>query len=285
METINLKFLLILLGKPGYKSSITDVQPNSKTSASDRNKACRGLGSEGYVEYTEKIEQFRITPAGKSLLEEDIDNSFDDPVEAMNQQKVLKACKKTGSATPSKTNIDTADRQPLLSKMVGQGLIEESKKKIEQVWLTEQGQAYLAKEFLFDKEVGDPKLTKKQINNYLNFLRTYFSSQRIEVGEAEVAQKDSPKPNDEEILQAITALDQELGTDNYLPIFYLREKLQPPLSRDELDQALYRLQRQDKIELSLLVEAIHYTSEQFNAGIPQEAGGRLFYIAVETDSF
>ncbi|MGB7059636.1 MAG: hypothetical protein WBD58_18175, partial [Geitlerinemataceae cyanobacterium] len=66
--------------------------------------------------------------------------------------------------------------------------------------------------------------------------------------------------------------------DNYLPIYHLRQQLQPPLSREELDRSLYQLQRDDTIELSSLQEAIHYTSEQIDAGIPQQIGGPLFFI-------
>lgn len=62
-------------------------------------------------------------------------------------------------------------------------------------------------------------------------------------------------PSDEKIWQIIEKLDSELGTENYLPIFHLRQKLEPPMSRDELDQPLYRLQKIDKIELRGLVHA------------------------------
>ncbi|NEO79496.1 MAG: transcription factor RcaD, partial [Moorea sp. SIO4G3] len=74
---------------------------------------------------------------------------------------------------------------------------------------------------------------------------------------------------------------QELGTENYLPLFHLRQKLQPPLSREELDKALYSLQAEDKIDLSALQEANMYTEEQIEAGIPQNTGGRLFFIMVQ----
>ncbi|BCX09196.1 MAG: hypothetical protein KatS3mg066_3055 [Fischerella sp.] len=83
---------------------------------------------------------------------------------------------------------------------------------------------------------------------------------------------------DEEILETIRKLDKELGTDNYLPIFHLRQKLQPPLTRDELDKALYRLQASDKIELSTLVDPTPYTPEQIDAGISQNIGGSIFFI-------
>ncbi|MEM6404236.1 MAG: transcription factor RcaD, partial [Cyanobacteria bacterium P01_D01_bin.116] len=74
---------------------------------------------------------------------------------------------------------------------------------------------------------------------------------------------------------------KELGTKDYLPLFYLREKLQPPLSRDELDQVLFQLQADDKIELSTLQEANAYTPEQIESGIEQNVGGPLFFISVE----
>ena len=86
------------------------------------------------------------------------------------------------------------------------------------------------------------------------------------------------KPTDSEILAMIKDLDHKLGTDNYLPIFHLREKLQPSLSRTEVDRALYRLEKSDQIELSSLQEVRCYTLEQIEAGIPQNIGGRLFFI-------
>jgi hypothetical protein len=89
------------------------------------------------------------------------------------------------------------------------------------------------------------------------------------------------KPGDEEILQTIQNLDRELSTGNYLPIFHLRQKLEPPLSREDLDEALYHLERNDKIELSALQEVRAYTQEQIDAGIPQDIGGRLFFIIVK----
>lgn len=88
------------------------------------------------------------------------------------------------------------------------------------------------------------------------------------------------KPSDEEVLQTIRDLDRELHTNNYLPIFYLRQKLQPPLSGEELEQALYRLEGNDKIELSALVEASRYEPAQVNAGIKQRSGSPLFFIKV-----
>ena len=93
--------------------------------------------------------------------------------------------------------------------------------------------------------------------------------------------KKKQKPNDDQILAEIWSLDNRHGTDKYLPIFHLREKLQPRLSREELDQALYRLERNHRIELSSLQEVRSYTPEQIEAGIPQNIGGCLFFIILD----
>jgi len=80
------------------------------------------------------------------------------------------------------------------------------------------------------------------------------------------------------LYQLIVELDRDLRTDNYLPIYHVRDRLQPALSRPQVDQMLYELQRQDRIELSSLQETSNYTPEQINAGIPQDVGGPLFFV-------
>ncbi len=73
-------------------------------------------------------------------------------------------------------------------------------------------------------------------------------------------------------------LDKHYKTDNYLPIFRLRNRFSS-LSRNQLDQALYRLQKSGKIDFSTLAEVEAYTTEQISAGISQVVGGKLFYIS------
>ena len=87
--------------------------------------------------------------------------------------------------------------------------------------------------------------------------------------------------DDNMIYQAIADLDESHKTDNYLPIFYLRNQFRS-LSREKLDQALYRLQAANKIDFSTLAEVEAYTTEQIDAGISQVVGGRLFYICRAT---
>jgi len=76
----------------------------------------------------------------------------------------------------------------------------------------------------------------------------------------------------------IAQLDRQHNTHNYLPIYYLRDRLQPMMDREVVDRALYALQRADRLELSSLQEAAHYTAEEINAGIPQDIGGPLFFL-------
>ena len=88
------------------------------------------------------------------------------------------------------------------------------------------------------------------------------------------------KTDAQAVLQQIKQLDQMMGTDNYLPIYHLREKLQPPLTREELDSRLYELQRSDRIELSSLHDQGDYSDHQVSAGIPQNHGRSLFFISI-----
>ncbi|MGB3532966.1 MAG: hypothetical protein WBA13_05555 [Microcoleaceae cyanobacterium] len=276
METKELKFLLKLLGQPSYQAKITEVNPTSKTKASERDKICRDLCDRLLVECIEEITKLAITPAGKSLLE------IDSSTLPINDQelKALKACEKK-TITPGETGIPPASRQSLLFSLAERGFIKAVDNKIKEVWLTQQGQDYLAREYTPEGK-GNITLSKIQMGNYVSFLRDYFSHSpfQVEPSTATPTFFSDQKLSDEEVLKIIIDLDKKWGTDNYLPIFHLRERLQPPLTREELDGAIYRLQKQNRIELSSLLEASHYTSEQFDTGILVPGGSRLFFIIV-----
>jgi hypothetical protein len=151
------------------------------------------------------------------------------------------------------------------------------------VWLTPRGIEYLRDEFITNQG-NKPTISLDLLGNYIRFLRKNLRHSQAVVSLLSTSENSEietiSKPSDQQVLETIKKLDYELGTENYLPIFHLREKLQPPLSRDELDQALYRLQRNDLIDLSSLQEVSAYTPEQIDAGIPQNIGGQLFFIIV-----
>jgi hypothetical protein len=277
---------LKLLGCPNYRSSLS---ASSFKSFKGKEKLCRDLGDRGLVDFSREIATVKILSPGRELLKTDKDQLPLTPNELKVLEKIGKA---SGKISPSKIevkSIKSQERDAILQRFHERGWIEAEtkiKRQKAEVWLTEQGLEHLRDDFI-PKKGTNPVISWELLTNYLRFLRKSLHAQINE--SSSQAQPQTPsaslaasksKYSDEEILQAIVDLDHELGTDNYLPIFHLREKLQPPLSREQLDQTLYRLQRNDKIELSSLVEAIHYTPEQINAGIPQDVGGPLFFIVV-----
>ncbi|MBD2059532.1 transcription factor RcaD [Oculatella sp. FACHB-28] len=266
MATIELKFLLQLLSFSGYRASLSQIQPSAKTSSSERNKTCSQLCDRGLIDCSQKIVSFKIAPAGKALLK----LKSELPVSGQ-ELKVLKACEDQ-KVTPEQLNIrPAAEKQALLRKLTERGLIQ-AETKIDEIWLSERGKAYLRSEY---SPKGSGNISLSLLNCYLRFLRQPESSN----GSSPQTDSIPAKFSDAEVLQVIQTLDRKLGSQNYLPLFHLRQKLQP-LSRDELDQVLYRLQRQDQIELSSLQDATRYTADQVEAGIPQDIGGSLFFVTV-----
>ncbi len=83
-----------------------------------------------------------------------------------------------------------------------------------------------------------------------------------------------------EILEVIKELDILHETENYLPIFHLREYFNDRYDRQQLDQRLFKLQSQDKLDFSTIAEVSKYSTEQLDAGISQVVGGSLFYISI-----
>lgn len=272
MDAIELKFLLKLLAVPDYRAPLSNIKPTDKTKASERERICGKLRDRELVDCAYEVTKLKITPPGQELLKLD---SAELPL-TDRQLKVLRTCEKE-AITPGKIKIPVAERQAIIQGLADKGLIE-LETKIKEVWLSERGKEFLREEYT--AKGTNPILSLDMLTSYLRFLRKSLHVETSARPKSEPATAQVSEPTDEEILQTIRNLDRQLGTDNYLPIFHLRQKLQPPLSREQLDQSLYRLQRNDQIELSSLQEAIAYTPEQIDAGIPQDIGGPLFFIAV-----
>ena len=300
METNDhLKFILKLLGCKNYRSRLSASAFNS---FKNKNKICQDLGDRELIDYTREIGSAKILPAGQALLKLDI-------AELPVKDKELKVLKRIGQAsgviTPAQIKISSLRshrRDAILKSLSEKGLIEvetKVKRQRAEVWLTERGVEYLRDDYNPHKG-NNPVISLDLLNNYLRFLRKTLSFKPVpedisaSLNSASLtstslnsqslvpdsAAKKVTDISDEEILQTIQNLDREIGTENYLPIFHLREKLQPPLSREQLDKALYRLQGNDQIDFSTLQEANAYTPEQINTGIPQNVGGPLFFISL-----
>jgi hypothetical protein len=273
METNELKFLLKLLGCANYRSSLV---ASGFRDYKGKDKICLALGDRELVDYSREIAAVKILPPGQALLQVDASEL---PI-AAKELKVLQKIAKAEKIKPSEIKSPPAtERDNILQALAKRGLIEvemQRKKQNAEVWLTQRGLEYLRDEYSATGK--NPTISLELLSNYLTFLR---KSLRVETDQGSAAPMITGAiPSDEEILQIIRNLDKELGTENYLPIFHLRQKLQPPLSREQLDRVLYHLQRHDDIELSSLVDPTPYTAAQIDAGIPQDVGGALFFIVV-----
>jgi hypothetical protein len=264
-STAELKFVLTLLGCAGYRA------PLSRLSFPGKPQLCQALGDRGWVEYSQEIASVKLLPAGKSLLAIDPTNLPIDP-QALKMLGVVAA--KSGKVALKDLalgKLKTAEKQDILRQLADRGFVEliwQMQKAKGEVWLTPQGLEYLREDY-YPK--GAALINLNLLGHYLKFLR-----QSPEPGT--IAAAPLPTIDDAGIVALIKSLDTELGTENYLPIFHLRQQLAMP--RNELDQALYRLQKTDQIELSSLQETDAYQAVQIDAGIPQAVGGPLFFISL-----
>ena len=189
-----------------------------------------------------------------------------------------------GLITPGKAmkGVAPQKRQVLLQELDARGLIQ-AETQIKDVWLTPQGRAFLIKDCHPD---GNHTVSFNFLRNCMDFFRGELKRTPVANGIVtatlpnELCWSEPQKPESEDVLALVGTLDQALETQNYLPLFHLRHAVQPPLTSDELDQILYQLQREDKIELSSLQDAIAYTPDQLSAGIPQDIGGPLFFVSM-----
>ncbi|AFY56558.1 hypothetical protein Riv7116_4124 [Rivularia sp. PCC 7116] len=284
MDTNELKFLLKLLGCENYRSTLSG---NAFKSFKGKNTICQNLGDREIIDFSREVAAVKILPPGQALLKLD---AAEVPIEEKELRILENVAKVSGKVAPSKikSSLKAAQKEEILRSLSDRGLIEAEiklKKKKAEVWLTQRGIEFLRDDFS-PKKGANPAISLDLLNNYLRFLRKSLKSQSQEatvtapINNSEPVTQKSKAINDEEILQIIQKLDNELGTKDYLPIFYLREKLQPSMSRNELDQVLFKLQADDKIELSTLQEASAYTPEQIESGIKQNVGGPLFFISI-----
>lgn len=231
LPSLELKFLLRLLEhSPDYRVRISQIKPESKTSSAERNRLCESLCSKGLVEYVDEIRQYQIAPPGKALLKSDTSTL---PV-STEELELLKTAA-TKAATPGQaTKVPAGERQKLLNQLKERGLITASKVQIKDVWLTSQGMQFL----LNDCAPTSPhaKLPFSMLGHYLTFMRQSLGQGGTAANispEVSIPQETQISPNRDSLspqtlLDTIRQLDQQLNTDNFLPIFHLREKLQPP---------------------------------------------------------
>lgn len=286
-----LRVLLQLLPQPERRSPLGDLRPTPAMAASDRARLCRSLAHQGWVTLTETITRFHLAPPGRVLLGL---NTANLPLTA-EEVWVLRTCGDRSLSPGDLTDrLSLTQAQTLIQGLADRGLVAIQSKEITAVTLTPQALIFLRDEYR--PQGTAPLVNGDLLGNYLDFLRSSLSpgAGQQETGEPRASVEgdlapgaslpgidpEVDKPTLEQILETIRHLDRELNTDNYLPLYALRERLQPPLSREELDRSLYHLQRQNFIELGSIQDVSYYTPEQLRAGIPQPLGGSLFFISV-----
>jgi hypothetical protein len=266
-STAELKFLLTLLSCSDYSSPLGAAGFKSFTG---KPQLCKELGDRGWIDYSKEITWVKLLPAGKSLLDLDTTSL---PVEAeavkMLTHLATKPAGKVKLQQITLGKLTNAQKQAILSPLADRGFVElewQMQRLRGSVRLTAQGLDYLREDY---HPKGTAVVSLTLLGHYVAFLRKGVASEVVET---------PVQLDDAGVLERIKTLDAELGTENYLPIYALRQKLE--MGREDVDQALYRLQKTDQIELSSLQETEGYTAEQIEAGIPQPIGGPLFFISL-----
>jgi hypothetical protein len=308
MEFTHLKFLLRLSDLPNGRSKLAAI---SFREFEDKAQISQDLANDGLIAFDgapvapietvveqpqipqvfdiKKVETVGIAPTGQELLKLDSNQL---PI-AEGELKVLEELAKTGKMlkpTEIAVKVGTkklaaGDRNIILEKLHKSGLITASFKpeKVKKPAAPKATKAKPSGEFQITAKGQD---CLQKLHDYFESLRkspTSDLSNTIEVETvAPLSPKISEKISDPEILQLIRELDTEAGADNYLPIFYLRERLLN-ISRENLDRILYSLVRHKKIKLNALLHTEKYTQKQISAGISQLSGGPLFFIRVVTN--
>ncbi|NJK39716.1 MAG: hypothetical protein HC835_12370 [Oscillatoriales cyanobacterium RM2_1_1] len=171
MDVAELKFVIALLSKPDYRAPITEIKPEPKTSALERDRICRELRDRQLVNCMEEVLKLQISATGESLLRLDPIGTPITPQEL----KALRTCRdKQREITPKQTGLNDSDREWVIPSLLKRGWLEPTKSRILEVWLTEKGKYYLAEEYLPPGN-GSLTLTINQMRDYLQFLRDYFS--------------------------------------------------------------------------------------------------------------
>ncbi len=283
MDTKELKFVLKLLGCENYRSSLT---ASAFKDFKGKEKICRDLSDRQLIDFSREIATVKILSPGQDLLNDPAESPPITDKELKVLEKISKAENKITPSEIKSSSLKSAEKEAILTNLSERGLIEAEtkiKKAKAEVWITERGIEYLRDDY---NPTGNANINFDLLSDYLRFLRKYLPAKPEQESHSAATNGDTSNGTilnftDEDILQTIQKLDRELGTENYLPIFHVRQKLQPPLSRDELDNALYRLEEAERIELSTLEEPGSYTPEQIDAGIPEDGEGSLFFITVD----
>lgn len=170
LTTLELKFLLSLLGFPHYRAPIAQLSPLAKVSLTGRDRLCQQLAQKGLVDYERISTRFGLTATGRTVL--NLDTSVL-PI-TPDEKYVLMSCRDR-SITPQQIHprVPPDQRQSLIASLAAQGLLRVTKRQLGEVWLTTAGQQYLRDDC--SPQGNSPVISWTLMSHYLQFMRQSLS--------------------------------------------------------------------------------------------------------------
>jgi len=267
LELAHIKLLLKLVAFPRYEGAINakGIAPNSKTSQATCRRLARELVQRELIEAPPQIEKIHTTEAGTQA-------AFDPaiPLEPA-VRRLLKDARRKGVTLANKSvRALGSEPEATLRQLETQGLVTLAE-TMRWIRLSEAGRRFLSETYRPTQTGG--QFTPQMLGNYAAFLRSELAA----------APAASPETLDADALyQTVERLQQDVP-GGLVPLYAVREAVEPPLDRATTDAHLYALARDDRIELITVQEQSNFTPQQLAAGIPQRAGGPLFYVTIPSD--
>ena len=169
LTSLELKFLLALLGFPNYRAPINGIQTLAKVSLAGRDRLCQQLAEKHLVDYERISTRFGLTATGRTVL--NLDTSVL-PI-TPDEKYVLMSCRDR-SIPPQQIHhrVPPDQRQALISNLAAQGLLQVTKRQLGEVWLTEAGQQFLRDDC--NPQGNFPVVSWTLMSHYLQFMRQSF---------------------------------------------------------------------------------------------------------------
>lgn len=142
------------------------LQPQTKLSVRQCDRLWKRLQQLGLVDFEVVVTRFGLSATGRTLLQ--LDRSVL-PV-TPDEKCILQSCRNR-SVHPAQISakVPRDCRQSLLAALAQQKLIRVTQQKLENVWLTGRGQAFLRYEFA--PQGNAPAVSWTLLSDYLQFMR------------------------------------------------------------------------------------------------------------------
>ncbi|MEM6837054.1 MAG: hypothetical protein AAF609_09375 [Cyanobacteria bacterium P01_C01_bin.120] len=166
LTSTELKGLLLLLKYPKYRATAAVLQPQLKLSARQGDRLWQRLQQWELVDFEVIVTRFGLSAVGRTLLQ--LDQSVL-PVTPDEKYVLQSCCDRSAGPQQISAKVPPDCRQPLLAGLAQQGLIRVTQQKLENIWLTTRGKAFLRYEY--EPQGDTPVISLTLLNGYLRFMR------------------------------------------------------------------------------------------------------------------